>query len=77
LKRPSPSPQITYDIRWNVTRRMFDIYREGASTGGFARDRSTAIGLARRDAEAEKPGVKVAVTAVQDGKPRVEWSNWS
>jgi hypothetical protein len=68
-------PEITFQVRWNMTHRTFDIYREGASTGGFARDRATAIGLARRDAEEERPGVTVAVMAVQDGKPTVEWSN--
>jgi hypothetical protein len=31
--------------------------------------------LARRNAEAERPGVTVAVMAVQDGKLTVEWSN--
>ncbi len=69
-------PDITYEVRFNATRRTFDIYREGASTGGFARDRSTAIGLARRDAEREKPNVKVAVVAVLNGKLKMEWTNW-
>jgi hypothetical protein len=66
---------ISYTIEWNEARRTFDIYRDGAKTGGFARDKATAIGMATGDAQREPQGVKVAVFSIRDGKAVVEWSN--
>ena len=54
--------------RWNVT-------RDGEPTGGFARDKSTAIGLAYREASAElaSTGGQLSVWSVQHGKRTKEW----
>ncbi len=56
------------DGRWNIT-------RGGKPTGGFARDKSTAIGLAYADAsrEAHETNLKVEVWSVQGGKRTKEW----
>jgi hypothetical protein len=79
-RRKNPARKKTvdvgYEVRWNGERRTFDIYRANVKTGGFARDRSTAIGLARRDAEAEPPGRTVTVSYLMDGELKVEWSSW-
>ena len=42
---------LAYQGTWNAERRTFDIFRAGAPTGNFARDRATAVGLAIREAE--------------------------
>ena len=77
-RRKNPARKKTvdvgYEIRWNGDRRTFDIYRCNVKTGGFARDRATAVGLARRDAEAEPPGRMVTVSCFQEGELIVEWS---
>jgi hypothetical protein len=79
-RRKNPARKKTvdvgYEVRWNADRRTFDIYRCDVKTGGFARDRATAIGLARRDAEAEPPGRTVTVSCLLDGELKVEWSSW-
>jgi hypothetical protein len=79
-KRKNPSrkksaPGIAFTIEWNETRRTFDIYRDGTKTGGFARDKATAIGMATGDAHREPPGTKVTVSSIRDGETVVEWSN--
>jgi hypothetical protein len=67
---------VAYEVRWNDERRTFDIYRANVKTGSFARDRATAIGLARREAEAEPSGHTVTVSFLQDGEMIMEWTSW-
>lgn len=57
--------------RWNVT-------RDGVATGGFARNRETAIGVAFGDAsrEAHRTAAAVTVWVVgNDGKRTKEWES--
>jgi len=65
---------VAYEVRWNAERRTFDIYRSNVKTGGFARDKATAVGLARRDAEGEAQDLSATVSSLQDGDLKVEWS---
>jgi hypothetical protein len=67
---------VEFSIVWNPTRRTFDIERDGKATGQFARDKSTAIGLASRGAQFENREGKTAVvySTNADGKLIVEWS---
>jgi hypothetical protein len=67
---------VIIHILRNQVRRTFDIYRANLKTGGFARDRATAIGLARREAEAEPPDRSVTVSCMQDGQMIMEWTSW-
>jgi hypothetical protein len=56
--------------RWTVS-------REHQPTGAFARDKSTAVGLAYREASREmaETGHKISVWSVQGGKRTKEWPN--
>ena len=65
-----------FPIVWNATRRTFDIERDGKPTGGFAKDKQTAVGLACRAAQFEnREGKTVVVYSTNsDGKTIVEWS---
>ena len=67
---------VAYQVTWNAERRTFDVFRGGELTGGFARDRATAIGLAIRDAEQDaRQGLKVVVYSRLDGRQNTEWSS--
>jgi hypothetical protein len=77
-KNPARKKQIdlAYQVIWNPERKTFDIFRAGASTGSFACDRSTAIGLAIRDAQKDaQQGLKVVVYSRLDGDQHTEWSS--
>jgi hypothetical protein len=77
-KNPARKKQIdlVYQVIWNAERRSFDVIRAGDPTGSFARDRTTAIGLAIRDAEKDaKQGLKVVVYSRLDGRQNIEWSS--
>jgi hypothetical protein len=69
-----------YDVEFHVilngSRRTFDIEQDGKPTGSFARDKSTAIGLASRAAQFEnREGRIAAVYATnRDGNLVIEWS---
>jgi hypothetical protein len=54
--------------RWNVT-------RDNIATGAFARDKSTAVGLAYQAASSEmaKTAGKIAVWSIQGSKRTKEW----
>lgn len=67
---------VEFSIVWNAPRRTFDIERDGESTGSFARDKNTAIGLASRAAQFDNREGKTAVvySTNADGKLIVEWS---
>lgn len=77
-KGVKPSYGITYLVmrdggtgRWNVT-------RDGQPTGGFARDKETAIGVAFRDASREAHGAATSVivwSVSQEGKRTKEWAS--
>ena len=64
-----------FSVVWDQERARFDIYRDRARIAAFARDRSTAIGLATREAklEVERTGRVVIVTSTRDGQRIVEW----
>jgi hypothetical protein len=67
---------MKFAIVWNEARRSWDIHREGVPTGGFAYDRSTAIGLAIKAAGFEAiEGLRAVVTSTLDGKTKIEWSS--
>jgi hypothetical protein len=67
---------VEFSIIWNAARRTFDIEQDGKPTGSFARDKSTAIGLASRAAQFENRDGRAAVVYMKnaDGKMIVEWS---
>ena len=65
---------VKYQILWNEERRGFDIYRAETKTEFFASDKTAAVSVAIRQAECEAPGLKVTVSALQNGKNTVEWS---
>jgi hypothetical protein len=66
---------IIYNVVWNSERRAFDVQRDGLRLGSFARDKSTAVGLAIREAKLEATGSiqKIIVVSHQDGRRVVEW----
>lgn len=70
-----PAPDHQFSVVWNQERRRFDIFRDAMRTASFARDRSTAVGIAIREAqqEARLTGKTLAVSSVRDGKRIVEW----
>ncbi len=67
---------VEFFIVWNAARRTFAVERDGVPTGSFARDKNTAIDLARRAAQFEnRDGQTAAVYSTNaDGKLVVEWS---
>ena len=77
-KNPSRKRHISFDVTywvvWNDGRRTFDVIRDDAKTGAFARDKATAIGLAIRLAQQEDSALKIQVKSMQGGKSTVEWS---
>jgi hypothetical protein len=66
---------ITYLVTLDGDARRWTVTRQGVATGGFARDKSTAIGLAYREASLEQAGTDLDVTvwSVQNGKRQKEW----
>jgi len=54
--------------RWTIT-------RDDKPTGGFARDKATAIGMAYREASVElaSSAIPISVWSVQNGKRTKEW----
>jgi hypothetical protein len=76
-KRPSKDYDVKFYVMWNQDRRLFDIRRDGVATGGFARDKITAIGLAIADARrASAQGNSACVVAYsQHGNRVVEWES--
>lgn len=67
---------IAYQVVWNEQKRVFEIQRAGQLTGGTAKNKSSAISLAIRDAEIDaKDGHTVVVYSRRDGRQAVEWSS--
>lgn len=66
-----------YHVVWNSVRRRWDIERDGGFAGSFAQDKSTAIGLAVREAQRDAhQGLDVVVCVQQkDGSFLLEWSS--
>lgn len=66
---------ITYLVTLSADAQRWNVTREDVATGGFARDKSTAIGLAYREASLEQAGTDIDVTvwSVQNGKRKKEW----
>lgn len=69
------APDHEFSVVWSQERARFDVCRDGVRSGAFARDRSTAIGIAIREArqEALLTGFKIVVSSMLDGKRVVEW----
>ena len=69
------SSGIEYLVTLDADGKRWTVTREDAPTGGFARDKSTAIGLAYREASAElvNTGGHISVWSVQNGKRTKEW----
>jgi hypothetical protein len=75
LARKKPI-DVAYQVTWNAERRTFDVFRAGVVTGSFARDRTTAIGLAIRAAEKDaEQGLMVVVYSRLNGRQNTEWSS--
>lgn len=66
---------MTYLVTLDANASRWNVCRQGVKTGGFARDKSTAIGLAYREASLEQAttGNDVTVWSVQNGKRKKEW----
>jgi hypothetical protein len=64
-----------YSVTWDQGGARFDILRDGKRTAAFATDKSTAIGLALREArqEALPIGGTIIVTSIRNGTRIVEW----
>jgi hypothetical protein len=77
-KRPAKDYDVKFYVTWNQDRRLFDIKRDGVTTGGFARDKITAIGLAIADAQrVSAQGDTACVFAYsQHGNRVVEWESY-
>lgn len=78
-RRKNPARKRSDDVEYLVTLdadgRRWTVSRGDQPTGGFARDKSTAVGLAYREASREmaETGHKISVWSVQDGKRTKEW----
>jgi len=72
-KKP-PTLSVTYEVQQDANGR-WNVLRDGAPTGAFARDKSTAIGQAYAAAtrETAESNLKVTVYSVQNGKRTKEW----
>ena len=66
---------VKYLVTLDPDGRRWTVTREDQPTGAFARDKSTAIGLAYREASREmaETGFNISVWSVQDGKRTKEW----
>jgi hypothetical protein len=79
--RKNPASKRTEVVEYLVTLdpdgRRWTVTREEQPTGAFARDKSTAVGLAYREASREmaETGHKISVWSVQGGKRTKEWPN--
>jgi hypothetical protein len=69
------SDEVEYLVTLDPDGRRWTVSREDQPTGGFAQDKSTAIGLAYREASREmaETGHKISVWSVKDGKRTKEW----
>lgn len=69
--------KVVYEVTLDADARRWTVSRDGIATGGFATDKSTAIGLAYREASLEQAttGTNVTVWSVQNGKRKKEWPN--
>ena len=78
-RRKNPARKRTEEVEYLVTLDLdggrWTVSCGGQPTGGFARDKSTAVGLAYREASREmtETGNKVSVWSVHDGKRTKEW----
>ena len=74
-RRKNPARKLAHDVEYLLTLdpdgRRWTVSREQQPTGAFARDKSTAVGLASR--EMAETGHKISVWSVQDGKRTKEW----
>ena len=67
-----------FRVAWNQERSRFDIYRDSERTSAFSYQRSTAVGLAIREARQEvlETGKKIIVISMNDGRRIVEWDSF-
>lgn len=78
-RQKNPARERSDDVEYLVTLdpdgRRWTVTRVDKPTGAFARDKSTAIGLAYREASQEMAdtGKKISVWSVQNGKRTKEW----
>lgn len=76
-KNPSrkKSTGVTYLVTLDPQGSRWNITRNDVPTGGFAREKNTAIGMAYREASLEQAGSKEPVTvwSVVAGKRKKEW----
>jgi hypothetical protein len=76
-KRLAKDYDVKFYVTWNQDRRLFDIKRDGVTTGSFARDKITAIGLAIADAQrvSAQGNTACVVAYSQHGNRVVEWES--
>ncbi len=78
-RRQNPSRPRADDVEYLVTLdadgRRWTVTRGDQPTGAFALEKSTAVGLAYREASQEmaETGHRISVWSVQDGKRTKEW----
>jgi hypothetical protein len=70
---------VKFYVSWNQLRRSFDIRRDGMLTGESARDRSSAIAIAIKNAQRiVAQGTTACVYAyTSNGNRKVEWESSS
>lgn len=73
--RKRPSEEVEYLVTRALDGRRWTVTRGDQPTGGFARDKSIAVGLALREAAQEMAATRhrISVWSVKDGKRTNEW----
>ena len=73
--RKRSDDEVEYLVTLDPDGRRWTVTRGDQPTGGFAQDKSTAIGLAYREASREmaETGHTISVWSVQAGKRTKEW----
>lgn len=78
-RRKNPARKRADNVEYLVTldddQRRWTVTREGQATGAFAREKSTAVGLAYKEASLEmaETGHRISVWSVEGGKRTKEW----
>jgi hypothetical protein len=75
--KPKRKVAVTYLVEHDPGTDRWDVSRDGAPTGAFAKDKPTAIGQAYQAAsnEAASTKQKVAVFSLQARKRKKEWES--
>jgi hypothetical protein len=75
-RQQTPTLAVLYSVEQDQNDGRWNILRGGAPTGAYARDKSTAIGLALQSASREaNADLKTAVFSVENRKRTKEWES--